>query len=150
MTETFAEAAERLKNNENHILFADMKEKEVLKKVGPVNCEFLTSTNESDLLWESLGCGSTFLGIGIYRIRPDYQPRPPKPEYVPCEVYEEGNRLYFNRPDGEQYPIISAPCFEDFRGFFYSNERQEPGVPLDQVARRMAEGKKVVARFERR
>lgn len=196
MTETFAEAVERLKNKENAKAFGfhTLEDRGILEKVGKNNCQVFQGNG----FWGPGFSNERFWLGYLYVIRPDYQPEPkwsdrvfastcdaekdadnntigvtahckcghvftddvvhgkhqkqpepPKPEYIDIEIFSRcfELRCYAN---GRDLPISHLPSLEDFRGFFYSNERQEPGVPLDQVARRMAEGKKVVAHFERK
>jgi hypothetical protein len=147
----------RLKVNENpHRIFADMseEEQECLKKVGPLNCKFLTceyKTN-SNLNWNELGCSSHFLPVGIYRIKPDYQP---EPEYVDLPIEEktdfDGQWLGVRRIPGMNLPIAFTflhmlPSLPGFVGF---QTQADNCVRLSDVANLHAAGFKIIARFRK-
>ncbi len=155
MIETFEQAVRRLKENKDHIVFADMDDvdREILGKVGWSNCQIL-SDNSEGLYWGDLvGQHGHFYISHIYRIRPDYQPDPPKPEYIDIEIFSRcfELRCYAN---GRDLPISHLPSLENFRGFFFYAADQAGGdrqvdVPLEWVARRKAEGKTVFARVKK-
>ncbi len=191
MTETFAQAVERLKTNEKPFGLLSPKEKEIFNCVSKENCLWFDG-------WKWEKCSGRFCECNTYRIRPDYQaepkwsdrvfastcdsekdadnntigvtshckcghvftddivhgkhqkqPGPPKPEYIDIEIFSRcfELRCYAN---GRDLPISHLPSLENFRGFFYKTDRGEPEVSLEEVARRGAEGKTAVARFERK
>jgi len=65
--------------------------------------------------WLALGNTVVFSPGYTYRLRPDYAE---KPEIVECEIYEDGGKLYFERPDGNvsEY-ACDAPRYKNFGGF---------------------------------
>jgi hypothetical protein len=155
MTETHAQAVERLKANEDHIIFADMntEDQDLLTKIPRNKLEYL-STADDKLSWQQCVGDYKPLISCIYRIRPDYQPEPPKPEYVDLKIEERSGWLGVSKDDYGIIPydfqnLHTLTSLPDFAGFYIPTE-----VPLcdkridpDYVAERIHKGHKVIARF---
>ena len=151
------ELIEKLKNNEEHRIFADMTsdEKKCLKWVSPENCEFLTDNNCENLEWGSQGTESKWYPQGIYRIKPDYQP---EPEYEDKEIIKGISHisrcplelLGYYYEDDIFIPLHCLPDLPNFAYFFYVENETEQIIEFDCVARWIAEKKQTVfARFRK-
>jgi hypothetical protein len=160
MTETFAQAVERLRKNTKPYGLLSEDDRKFLLEIGPTNLQIFSYVR----IWQEIPTKSysagTFNESLTYRIRPDYQPEPPKPEYVDCDITENscGELLCsFPSPLSGNYGsrLISVlPAIKTFAGF-WRNEKKEPEkfniwTHYQEVAQHRAEGKNVVARFERR
>lgn len=147
MSETLKEAIEQLKKNDRTI-YADMsrEDKGILTDLGLRYCERLSCNPINLLFWdEPYSHDDRFIGTSIYRIRPDYQP---EPKYDNCTVIRKGNGLKYLSPTGKEEFIGNAVDNVDFAGFFFCDDGPVE-VPLEWVARRIAEGKTVVAHFKK-
>ena len=137
----------RLKTNENpHRIFADMtaEEQECLKEVERKNCQYL----DYAMSWIDLDDEGMFCRRDIYRINPFYQPESAKTEYIDLPVYKSdlGN-LMVDCQDGSKIYIDDIVHRSDFRDFVDVGRNHT--VFLDSVARRVAEGCQIIARFEK-
>lgn len=154
MSETFAQAVERLKRNENHIIFMNMAEKDqdILNQIPQDQLEYLTGDKE--LQWSHRHGPWKPCVSCIYRIRPDYQLDPPKPKYIDQEVFVNlADDLMVDRPDGVRGFIESVVHQRNFRGF-YSNSIDERNCfnvwnSTESIAGTIRNGFTVIARFER-
>ena len=158
------ELIEKLKNNEEHRIFADMTsdEKKCLKWVSPENCEFLTDNNCRNLEWKSLGIQSEWYPQGIYRIKPDYQSEPEFVDYLIeiCEdtCCEEGHFLGVkkkldnnpNLPHEHTY-LYCLSSLPNFKCFWYKSNIGIKSIEfknIGEVATLIEEEKQTVfARF---
>ena len=148
------ELIERLKTNESpHRIFADMTpEKQACLKAVPVNYrEYLTFKSEKQTMSLHWSCcdafGSALFPMNVYRIKSDYQP---EPEYVdyPVATFESGGERWlgiFRGTVNAWTHLHCLPSLPGFRGFW---DELNIWIEGDKVAECIANGSKVIARFE--
>ena len=134
------ELVEKLKKNRVPWDLLTSAERICFKKVGKENCEFYDFCSRS----YKATIPVDIWGLEtIFRIKANYQPEPPKPEYYSCPVYADGGRLYIQW-QGQKlslHKVVSLREFADFQtesGSFYS---------IEGVATALRSNITIVARF---
>ena len=138
------EIIEKLKDKEYVRAFGLMspEEKECFIEVGPENCLFYSKGDG----WSPAAKSSAdvFYPCFTYAIKPDYHP---EPEFIDLPiVVHEGRLCVFIVPAGYSQ-IQDLLCLPNFHGFFWGGVCSF--VTIAAVARKIAEGKNVIARFRK-
>jgi hypothetical protein len=146
---------EKLKKNKTAfgLLFND--EREGFEKAGTENCLYYDGKNFIQPKRKGFSSECT------YAINPDYQPEPPKPEFVDLEIVKHAEDQeqpwwigVWYCPSGERYEFLPhefthlhcLPSLPGFEGFFLKNsEYKDTEVDYQRVARCMPN---VIARFK--
>jgi hypothetical protein len=81
-----------------------------------------------------------------YRISPNYQPEPEKPEFEMCEVYKDGPLAYQRQGKGSNN-IVCAVCDPDFDRF--ANDK-DAFFMIESIAGAIKDGIKIYAKFRRK
>jgi len=137
----------QLKNNPEHVIFGDMSQdiQQCLRDVGRENRECL----EADYIrvWWARDKSDYLLYNNIYRIKPDYQP---KPEYVDLPVVSDMQKwLGVKIPNRFPYPFVHLHCLPSLPYFVAFRTEHDKCVQLGDVATLLAGGHEVFARFRR-
>lgn len=105
------EMVEKLKKNLAQWQYLSNDEHEFLKFLPVPTVQFL----ENKGIWSVLLSRCSGQYGSIYRICPDYVPKPPEPEIIECEVYEESGILQFKYED-DVHLLHSAVDFPECIG----------------------------------
>jgi hypothetical protein len=137
------EMIEKLKKNKTAfgLLFND--ERECFIKVGLGNCLYYDG---KDFVQPK---AHRFFPEFIYAINPDYQPEPPKPEPMDCEIVEV-DKLLGIVTHGYFQPLYKLPSLPNFCCFWFLKKNAMSEiieVSYSRVSKARDEGRKVYARF---
>ena len=136
------ELIEKLKDNDAHRIFADMtpEEQACLKAMGQ-NLECLGS----DMIWYAKE-GRLF-DNSVYRIKSNYQPQPEYMDY-PVATFESGGERWLGIFRGTVNAWTHLHCLPSLPGFRGFLDELNIWIEGDKVAECIANGSKVIVRFE--